>query len=217
MASPLSQLDATLATDQAPPATGAGSSPRTPRRFSQVRTALIRALRSSPEAREPLCDALEQLEAIQQELEEYRQALPDPAPTLSPLTPPRRRKTNIQEYEIQRTADGGFLTERRAGHSQPFRCPRATYDAAARVLEGAAEALPFEDLMERLNSLTGSRQPDYRLRVALRFWMTHEAVLRSRTKYRAAERAGFERLARQLWDQLEAGTAAAPAAGPAAV
>ena len=212
MAPPLSQLDTTLATDrlQAPTdRTGV----RAPQRFSQVRTALIRALRSSPDAREPLCDALEQLEAIQQELEEYQQALPPAAPPAAP-TPPTRRRSKTQEYEIQRTADGGFLTERRAGHSQPFRCPRMTYDAAARVMEAAAEALPFEELMERLNAEMGARQPDYRLRVALRFWMTHEAVLRSRTKYRAAERAGFSRLATELWAKLDAaGSAPRPAAG----
>ena len=188
----LSQANTTLATDR-----------RAPQRFSQVRTALIRALRTSPEAREPLCDALEQLEAIQQELEEYRRDLPPPASDV-PVIPARpRRNTKSQEYEIQNTADGGFLTERRAGHSQPFRCPRGTYDAAARVLAAAPEALPFEDLMERLNAQVGQRQPDYRLRVALRFWMTHEAVLRSRTKYRAAERSGFEARAAELWSALE--------------
>jgi hypothetical protein len=188
----VSQLDTTLSTDG-------------PHRFSQVRTALIRALRTSPEAREPLCDALEQLEAIQQELEGYQRGVPSQTPgggAGAGAGSSSRRRARSQEYEIQNTPDGAFLTERRPGHSQPFRCPRATYDAAAEVLAATVDALPFEDLMERLNARTGHRQPDYRLRVALRFWMAQQAVVRSRTKYRAADRSGFPALARSLWTQI---------------
>jgi hypothetical protein len=197
-------LDTTLTTDR-PPALIAPTGGGAPHRFSQVRTALIRALRSSPEAREPLCDALEQLEAIQQELEEYQRALPPASPGAGPKPAPVSRRGRSQEYEIQNTPDGAFLTERRPGHSQPFRCPRAAYDAAAEVLAAAPDALPFEELMERLNARAGHRQPDYRLRVALRFWMTHQAVLRSRTKYKAADRAGFLSLSGSLWAHTERG------------
>ena len=139
------------------------------------------------------------LETIQQQLDHYRQAMP-PAPVAS--RPVARAKARAQEYSIQPGADGAFLTERRPGHSQPFRCPRATYDAAAEVLAGAESALHFDELMERLNARMGERQPDYRLRVALRFWIAGNAILRSRTKYRAAERKTFAEAARGLWDGL---------------
>jgi hypothetical protein len=195
MAPSVSQLDTTLSTGG-------------PHRFSQVRTALIRALRTSPEAREPLCDALEQLEAIQQELEGYQRSMPPTSAGGAERSSSPRRRARTQEYEIQNTPDGAFLTERRPGHSQPFRCPRAAYDAAAQVLAGAADALPFEDLMERLNARTGHRQPDYRLRVALRFWMTHQAVVRSRTKYKPVDRAGFVGLSHSLWARTERAAAA---------
>ena len=204
----MSQLDTTLSTDDRTASllalVGAGGG-GAPHRFSQVRTALIRALRASPEAREPLCDALEQLEAIQQELEQYQRALPPP-PTANGSRPAagERRRGKSQAYEIQDTPDGSFLTERRPGHSQPFRCPRATYDAAAAVLAETPDALPFEELMERLNARTGHRQPDYRLRVALRFWMTHQAVVRSRTKYKPADRTNFTGLSAALWAQTAA-------------
>ena len=213
MAPSVSQLDTTLATDLRR-AHGSAAAAGAPGRFSQVRTALIRALRSSPEAREPLCDALEQLEAIQQELEGYQRAMPPTSSTgAMRANGASRRHAHGQEYEIQDTADGGFLTERRPGHSQPFRCPRATYDAAAEVLGGAAEALPFEDLMERLNARTGHRQPDYRLRVALRFWMSHQAVARFRTKYRAADREHFLALTRALWSQVQSPSPVSPSQG----
>jgi hypothetical protein len=206
MAPHVSQLDTTLSTDR-PAGLIALPGGATPQRFSQVRTALIRALRSSPEAREPLCDALEQLEAIQQELEEYQRGLPpQSAAGRSKATSNHPRGRN-QEYEIQNTPEGAFLTERRPGESQPFRCPRATYNAAAQVLATATDALPFEELVGRLNTHSGHRQPDYRLRVALRFWMTHNAVVRSRTKYKAAERATFLPLSRSLWEQTERGPA----------
>ena len=200
----MSQQDTTVSTDR-PALLSALTTGSSPHRFSQVRTALIRALRTSPEAREPLCDALEQLEAIQQELEEYQRAMP-PAPAAGANgSGSQRRRPKNQAYDVQQTPEGAFLTERRPGHSQPFRCPRWTYDAAAEVLAAADEALPFEKLMELLNARTGHRQPDYRLRVALRFWTTHELVLRSRTKYRATDRAHFLTAARSVWAAVEQG------------
>src|SRR6188768_3699424 len=98
MAPHVSQLDTTLSTDR-PTGLIALTAGGTPQRFSQVRTALIRALRSSPEAREPLCDALEQLEAIQQELEEYQRALPAPSAAGRSKASPNRPRGKSQEYE----------------------------------------------------------------------------------------------------------------------
>ena len=40
--------------------------------FSQLRTSLIKVLRNSPESREPICDALELIEALQQQMEAKR-------------------------------------------------------------------------------------------------------------------------------------------------
>ena len=198
----VSHPDTTVPAEILPPDLGTATEV-SPLTFSQVRTALIRALRTSPEAREPLCDALELLEGMQRKLEEYRQALPPPAPAGRSLA---KRRARLQEYEIHGAGDGQSLTERRPGHSQPFRCPRVTYDAAAEVLAASAAALPFDLLMERLNAKTRDRQPDYRLRVALRFWMTNNAVARSRTKYQAINRATFLETARRLWRDLEVQT-----------
>ena len=57
----VSHPDTTVPTEILPPDLGSAAEV-SPLTFSQVRTALIRALRTSPEAREPLCDALELLE-----------------------------------------------------------------------------------------------------------------------------------------------------------
>ena len=204
VASTLSHLAATVATDRPPPPShvpteiGAPEPEVSPQTFSQVRSALIKALRTSPDAREPLCDALELLETIQRQLEQYRHAMP-PTPA-SRVAPKPRGK--LQEYQIQTSADGAFLTERRPGHSQPFRCPRATYDAAAEVVATTEPAMHFDELVERLNARMGERQPDYRLRVALRFWLAGGAILRSRTKYKAVDRNAFRETARSMWDAL---------------
>ena len=204
----LSHLAATVTTDRPPAAATSqtaveppASAPQQqvgPQTFSQVRTALIKALRTSPDAREPLCDALELLETIQAQVEQYRQASP-PAPPSRPASRPRGK---FQEYQIQTSADGQFLTERRPGHSQPFRCPRATYDAAAGVVAATENALHFDELVERLNARVGDRQPDYRLRVALRFWLAGNVILRSRTKYKPVDRGTFEETARRMWEEL---------------
>ena len=200
LGSTLSQLAATVTTDRPPSAKDlptAGTQEVSPQTFSQVRSALIKALRTSPDAREPLCDALELLEAIQQQLEHYRRAMPPAAAARAP-----RARGKLQEYRIQTSDDGSFLTERRPGHSQPFRCPRATYDAAAEVVAAAEQALHFDELVERLNARVGERQPDYRLRVALRFWLAGNVILRSRTKYKPVDRGTFRETARRMWEEL---------------
>jgi hypothetical protein len=162
--------------------------------ISQLRTSLIRALRASPQSVEPLCDALELLEGLQQRLEGKRN--PD-APDQN-----HRRNTQSQEYIIQRTAEGQFLTERRPTGSQPFRCPKDAYLAAAKVLAGAEEPLHFDELLERLNSAMEQRQADYRLRVCLRFWGQQGLVQRFRTRYHAGDAGTFVRDAERAWEEM---------------
>jgi hypothetical protein len=175
--------------------------------FSQLRFSLIKVLRNSPESREPICDALELIESLQQQVENKRN--PDAAPT-APVHAGRRvaqttaqgaSPASLQDHFVQQTHEGEFLTERRASGSQPFRCPKDAYDAAARVLELADQPLHFDDLLDRLNAAKGERQADYRLRVCLRFWLARNVVERFRTRYRVIEDATpFSAHARSLWE-----------------
>jgi hypothetical protein len=105
---------------------------------------------------------------------------------------------------MQRTAEGQFLTERRPTGSQPFRCPKDAYIAAAKVLAGAEEPLHFDELLERLNAAMEQRQADYRLRVCLRFWGQQGLVQRFRTRYHAGEAKTFLRAAEEAWEELSA-------------
>ena len=167
--------------------------------FSQLRTSLIKVLRNSPESREPICDALELIESLQQQMEAKR----NPDRSERSETPrPARGEAAGQQYVIQRTHEGEFLTERRPSGSQPFRCPKDAYDAAAKLLAQTAEPLHFEDLLERLNEAMKERQADYRLRVCLRFWTAKGTVERFRTRYRALERETFVAEAEGLWRAL---------------
>lgn len=160
--------------------------------FSQLRTSLIKVLRNAPEAREPICDALELIETLQQQVEAKR----------NPEAPAKPRSiAPAQEYVVHETPDGPFLTERRASGSQPFRCPRDAYDAAVLVLAEAAGPLHFEEIHDRLNAAMGARQADYRLRVCLRFWVGQKVVERFRTRYRAVDRATFATEAARLWSE----------------
>jgi hypothetical protein len=169
--------------------------------FSQLRTSLIKVLRNSPESREPICDALELIEALQQQVETKRH--PDAAP---PPASARRSAAadRAQEYFVQKTHEGEFLTERRPSGSQPFRCPKDAYDAAADILAHADQPLHFDELLERLNTAMGDRQADYRLRVCLRFWLGHKLVERFRTRYRVIEAKTFSASARSLWEEAGA-------------
>jgi hypothetical protein len=168
--------------------------------FSQLRTSLIKVLRNSPESREPICDALELIESLQQQIETKRH----PDANAPRETRPAPRDEPSQEYLVQQTADGAFLTERRPSGAQPFRCPRDVYDAAAQALATTAgQPLHFEDLLDRLNQLTHQRQPDYRLRVCLRFWLHHQVIERFRTRYRATDPATFPQTAATLWQNAQ--------------
>jgi hypothetical protein len=71
-------------------------------------------------------------------------------------------------------------------------------------MAAAEPALHFDELTARLNARMGQRQPDYRLRVALRFWLAGNAILRSRTKYIPIDRQTFVDTARRMWEELAA-------------
>jgi hypothetical protein len=172
--------------------------------ISQLRTSLIRALRASPQSVEPLCDALELLEGLQQRLETKRNPDAGEQAATASANRAQRRNSQAQEYIIQRTAEGEFLTERRPTGSQPFRCPKDAYLAAAKVLAGAEESLHFDELLDRLNAAMEQRQADYRLRVCLRFWGQPGLVQRFRTRYHAAEAGTFVRAAEAAWEELSA-------------
>jgi hypothetical protein len=160
--------------------------------FSQLRTSLIKVLRNSPEAREPICDALDLIETLQQQMEAK----------WNPDAPAKPRSSSAgQEYVVQQTPDGPFLTERRPSGSQPFRCPKDAYDAAARIIAQATEPLHFEEIHDRLNAAMGNRQADYRLRVCLRFWTGQKVVERFRTRYRAVNSETFLQDCERLWAQ----------------
>src|SRR5437762_1071749 len=166
--------------------------------FSQLRYSLIKVLRNSPEAREPICDALELIESLQQQMEAKRN--PDAA---EPPRPARSATQQHQEYIVQKTPEGDFLTECRPSGSQPFRCPRSADDAAARILAEARDPLHFDELHDRLNAATNERHADYRLRVCLRFWSNHKLIERFRTRYRAANPKALVQDAQKLWEQLQ--------------
>lgn len=163
--------------------------------FSQLRTSLIKVLRNSPEAREPICDALELIETLQLQRDTKR----NPDAEQTPAAAPAAKETSTQDYLIQTTREGEFLTERRPSGSQPFRCPKDAYQAAAKILAQAREPLHFEDLLQRLSSEMGERQADYRLRVCLRFWLSHQLIERFRTRYRAVDPQHFYQRAGELW------------------
>jgi hypothetical protein len=172
--------------------------------FSQLRTSLIKVLRNSPESREPICDALELIEALQQQMEAKR----NPEGTEEPAGRRASRgkgegqsAAQQQAYFVQETGEGEFLTERRPSGAQPFRCPRDAYEAAAQVLAAAGEPVHFEELLEGLNREMGERQADYRLRVCLRFWLARGLVERFRTRYRAKEAGGFVERAMGEWQK----------------
>lgn len=108
-------------------------------------------------------------------------------------------------YSVEHGKNGETLAERRqGGNAQPFRCPKALYDALAEVLAESERAMPLDELVTAVGKVLGDDPADFQMRVPLRFWMQLEPPLvqRSRARYRAVHANDFRETADDLWAGL---------------
>lgn len=112
------------------------------------------------------------------------------------------------EYVVEVSANGSTLSERRkTGKTQPFRCPKAIYDALAKVLGNAEKAIPLDELGSAVAEITGEQPPEFQLRVPIRLWMNTAPplVARNRARYRSCAPKDFVISASALWADLKQG------------
>lgn len=162
-----------------------------------VRAALTDLLKRTPDAAVHIADALQALDRLERSLEQM-----PTSDTATPAKPTRGRRNQPKTYRVERQSGQEALCEYRAEDpDRPFRCPKVTYDALARVLAGAAKPLKFEEIAKRVKKELGHMPAVYQLRVALRFWTQPEVGLvdKVRTRYRAVQLAHLERDARAAW------------------
>lgn len=168
----------------------------------KVRRILLRTLRTSDRFREPLTEALESLENLDDQLRALAEAYR-----------PKRRKAACpigryqpKRYTVEQRRRSSFLYEYRVGgRAQPFCGSREDYDATAETLAGLDNWTQFDDLKTLVDKHTGHIQPDHLVRVCLRFWQATNPpiVEKDRTFYRAGVRGSFRGAAKRVWRELE--------------
>lgn len=168
--------------------------------FYAVRAALTAALKEAPQAAVPIAEALQAVDRLERLVDQIQ-------PSGDAGAQPRRgRRNQPKTYHIEgRPGEEALCEYRPDDPDRPFRCPRATYDALARVLAAAPKPAKFDDLAKRVGRELGHVPALYQLRVALRFWTRPEVGLveRARTRYRAREPERFERQAGEAWKHAE--------------
>lgn len=170
--------------------------------LKKVRRILLRTLRSSEKSRGPLTEALELLENLDDQIR-----------ILADASAPRRRKVlastsryQPKRYTIEKRRRGIYLCEYRiGGRAQPFCCPQEDYEATAETLASLDDWTQFDDVKSLVGERTGHPQPDYLIRLCLRFWQATDPPIaeKDRTFYRSCVRGSFRNAAKRAWRKLE--------------
>lgn len=162
-----------------------------------ARTAFTAVLKQAPEAAPQVADALEALDRLERLMERgTEQGRP---------AAKRGLRNRPKTYRVEGPPGREALCEyREKDPDHPFRCPKATYDAMARVMASTPKLAKFGDIEKGLKKDLGDLPAVYQLRVVLRFWTTPDVDLveRVRARYRARRPAEFRRLATQAWRRM---------------
>lgn len=166
-----------------------------------VRAALTGLLKRTPDAAVHVADALQALDRLELAVEQVAASV-----ATTPAAGTRGRRNQPKTYHVEGQSGQEALCEYRAEDPErPFRCPKATYDALARVLADATRPLKFEELAKRLAKDLGHMPALYQLRVALRFWTQPEVGLvdKVRTRYRVSPGQRFARATEREWSSRQ--------------
>jgi hypothetical protein len=159
-----------------------------------ARAAITDVLKAAPSGAGKIAEALQALDRLERLLEGI-------APSL-PVRPRRWQRNQPKTYRVEGPPGHEVLAEYRADDpGQPFRCPRTTYDALARVLAATTKLTKFYDIQKLLKKELGELPAVYQSRVALRFWVSDgvELVAKIRARYKTTDGANFLRAASAAW------------------
>ncbi len=171
--------------------------------LKKIRRILLRTLKASDRFRGPLSEALELLENI----DDYFRTLTDGSKPVRQAMDQILGRYQAKRYMIEKRRRGVYLCEYRiGGRAQPFCCPHEDYDLIAETLSGLDDWTQFDDVKTLIAERIGHVQPDYLIRLCLRFWQATDPpmVEKDRTFYRVSVRGNFRNAAKQAWRELAA-------------
>jgi len=171
--------------------------------LKKIRRILLRTLKASDRFRGPLSEALELLENI----DDYFGTLTDDSKSIRQEKDKTFGRYQAKRYTIEERRRGVYLCEYRiGGRAQPFCCPQEDYDLLAETLSGLNDWTQFDDVKSLIAKRIGHGQPDYLIRLCLRFWQATDPTIieKDRTFYHVNVRGSFRNAAKRAWRELEA-------------
>jgi hypothetical protein len=169
--------------------------------FRMVRRLLADLLTDTPNVGPRIAELLHAVD----ELERAVETVGPPAPTETR----RATRGKAKNYTVERSGDDEVLTEQRPDDPNPFRCPRSTYDAVARVLARLDRPAKYAEIAKAVAKELRPAPADYQIRVVLRFWADRSVGLieRARARYRPLDSTRLMRLATEAWRRAAHGAA----------
>lgn len=161
--------------------------------FRRVRSLLLDLMAEHPAAAPRATEAFRAVEQLEERV--------DGLLGTSARGADRRARGKPKTYQVEQAGDEEVLAEYRPDDEIPFRCPRVTYDALAKVFAKSDRFLKYEEVMRLLAREIKPVPADYQVRVILRFWAQPDVGLieRSRARYRSGRSSGFAEAAKRAW------------------
>jgi hypothetical protein len=162
------------------------------REVQRAREAVLRILRGGSDHSANIALAIEALDSADRQLEQL-------------VVAGRGRSRTPKSYRVEGRPPGESLAEYREGDPVPFRMPRDSYDALARVMPGLDGFVKYAEIADAVQKRLGEALPEYQIRAILRFWTERGAVEKQHTRYRITGTAKrWPKLAEQAWADARA-------------
>jgi hypothetical protein len=118
--------------------------------------------------------------------------------------PKPRGRYKPKRYAVRKVGNREMLCEFRVDSDVPFRCPKSTLDAVAKVVAGADRPMSFNEIEDGVNELLPEPAATYQIRVCLRFLSSAdlELVRRNRARFAAMQPNRLQRSVASAWRAL---------------
>jgi hypothetical protein len=158
--------------------------------IGRIRRTTVEALSAQPKLAKPAAQILKDIDVVESAVQDLARDLAID----NPRSGKPRKSEVISHYTVEPMPSEGqvALTEHRTSGAQPFRCPKETYFAVAKIIAGAMAPMKFNDLQSAADSRMRRAVPAYQLRLCLRFWATAGLLQHRRARFAPQQPSGFE-------------------------
>ncbi len=158
--------------------------------IGRIRRNTVEALSAQPKLAKPAAQILKDIDVVESAVRDLARDLAID----NPRSGKPRKTAVVSHYTVEQMPSEGqdALAEHRTSGAQPFRCPKETYLAVAKIIAGAMAPMKFNNLQSAADSRMGRAVPAYQLRLCLRFWATAGLLQHRRARFAPLQSGGFE-------------------------